>query len=73
VDPDRVWPEASRRDLESGKRDFKDTMTVLKQMRGFLKVGAALNEQLKTLGVGVAMSVTGAEQRVRDWLRQYDR
>ena len=61
------------RDLVSGRRGFQDTMTVLKQMRGFLKVDAALNEQLKTLGVDVVMAAPGAEQRVRAWLRQHDR
>ena len=61
-------------DLASGRRSFKDTMTVLKQLRGFLKVDPALNDQLKTLGVDVAMASAGssefaaAEQRVRDWL-----
>ena len=55
-------------DLASGRRSFKDTMTVLKQLRGFLKVDPALNDRLKTLGVDVAMAAPGAEQRVRDWL-----
>ncbi len=61
------------RDLASGRRGFADTMTVLKQLRGFLKVGAALNDQLKTLGVDVATKAPGAEQRVRDWLQQHAR
>ena len=53
-------------------------MTVLKQLRAFVRVGPALNERLKTLGVGVAMAVPGsrereqAERRVRDWLRRHE-
>lgn len=77
---DRESPEVMRAllglvhgDLASGRRSFKDTMTVLKQLRGFLKVNPALNEQLKTLGVDVAMAAPGAEQRVRDWLTQHER
>jgi hypothetical protein len=51
---------------------------VLKQLRGFLKIDPALNDQIKTLGVDVALAgaapeaVASAEQRVRDWLRQHD-
>jgi hypothetical protein len=65
-----------QRDLTSGRRTFKDTMTVLKQLRGFLKLDPALNDQLKTLGLGVALAAAGstdaaiAEQRVREWLEQ---
>ena len=67
-----------QRDLVSGRRTFPDTMTVLKQLRAFMAVGRDLNEQLKTLGVDVAMAAAGtperhaAEQRVCDWLRQYE-
>jgi hypothetical protein len=66
-----------QRDLASGRRTFHDTMTVLKQFRAFLKLDRDLNEQLKTLGVDVAMAPPGsharvaAEQRVRDWLQQH--
>jgi hypothetical protein len=67
-----------QRDLTSGRRSLHDTMTVLKQLRAFIKVDRGLNEQLKTLGVDVFMSHPGtearaaAEQRVRDWLKQYE-
>ena len=65
------------RDLASGRRSLADTMTVLKQLRAFVKVEPDLNEQLKTLGVDVFMAAPGsparaeAERRVRDWLQQY--
>jgi hypothetical protein len=68
----------AHRDLASERRSFADTMTVLKQLRAFVKVESGLNEQLKTLGVDVAMAPPGsparaaAEQRVRDWLRQHE-
>src|SRR5436305_87446 len=67
-----------QKDLASGRRNFQDTMTVLKQLRAFVKVDRELNEQLKTLGVGVAVAAPGsdaraaAEQRVRDWLKQHE-
>lgn len=65
------------RDLESGRRSLPDTMTVLKQLRAFIRVDATLNEQVKTLGLDIAIAAPGsqqradAEQRVRDWLAQY--
>jgi len=58
--------------LSSGRRSFADTMTVLKQLRAFLKLDRDLNEHLKSLGVDVALRRDGAEQRVRDWLRQHE-
>jgi hypothetical protein len=61
-----------QKDLMSGRRSFSDTMTVLKQLRAFLKLERDLNEQVKELGVGVAMGHEGAEQRVREWLRRYE-
>jgi len=66
-----------QRDLASGRRSFADTMTVLKQLRAFVKVDRDLNEHLKTLGLDVAIAPAGsperarAEQRVRDWLQQH--
>jgi len=60
------------RDLASGRRGFADTMTVLKQLRAFLKLDRELNEHLKALGVDVALGRDGAEQRMRDWLRQHE-
>jgi len=58
--------------LSSGRRSFADTMTVLKQLRAFLKLDRELNEHLKALGVDVALGRDGAEQRVREWLRQHE-
>ena len=60
----------AQKDLSSGRRSFADTMTVLKQLRAFLKLDRDLNEHLKALGVDVAMKREGAEDRVREWLRQ---
>jgi hypothetical protein len=65
------------RDLTVGRRTIGDTMTVLKQLRAFVAVSPAVNEQLKTLGVDVAMSPPAtparaqAEDRVRTWLAEY--
>jgi hypothetical protein len=67
------------RDLASGRRSMGDTMTVLKQLRAFIKVTPALNDRLKTLGVDVAVTTSGsreraaAEARVREWLAQHER
>jgi post-segregation antitoxin (ccd killing protein) len=64
-------------DLVSGRRSFQDTMTVLKQLRAFVTVDRDLNEQVKALGVDVAIAPIGsperaaAEQRVRDWLHDF--
>lgn len=66
------------RDLASGRRAINDTMTVLKQLRAFVKTTPALNDTLKTLGVGFAMTAPGsperveAEARVRAWLAEHD-
>jgi hypothetical protein len=66
------------RDLASGRRTIGDTMTVLKQLRAFIKVAPALNERLKTLGVDVAIAPPGsperadAEGRVRAWLALHE-
>ena len=65
------------RDLSSGRRSLGDTMTVLKQLRAFVAVSRELNEQLKTLGVDVAISPPDtparaeAEARVRAWLARH--
>ena len=67
-----------QRDLASGRRTLQDTMTVIKQLRAFVAVDRDLNEHLKALGVDIFMAPAGsqaradAEQRVRDWLRQYE-
>ena len=66
-------------DLSSGRRSMGDTMTVLKQLRSFIKVSPELNDLLKTLGVDVAITAPGsservaAEARVRAWLAEHER
>jgi len=66
------------RDLVSGRRTIGDTMTVLKQLRAFIAVGPTLNEQIKTLGVDVAIAApnirerAAAEERVRAWLALHE-
>jgi hypothetical protein len=68
----------AHRDLASGRRTIGDTMTVLKQLRAFVGVSAGLNDQLKTLGVDVAMSQPDTRERaeaydrVRAWLARHD-
>ena len=62
------------RDLESERRSFPDTVRVLVQLRKFLKIDPALDEQLKAQSVEATMKPDGpvlAEQRVRAWLMQY--
>jgi hypothetical protein len=65
-------------DLASARRTFADTMTVLRQLRAFMKIDRALNEKLKELGVDLALTAPGsaeraaAEQRVREWLASYE-
>jgi hypothetical protein len=67
-----------QRDLSSGRRSLGDTMTVLKQLRAFVAVNRELNEELKTLGVDMAMSPPDsparaeAEARVRAWLARHE-
>jgi hypothetical protein len=65
-----------RKDLESGRRAFDDTVNVLSQVRRFLKLDAATDESLKALLVDVWQArhnpggdLTSAEARVREWLR----
>ena len=58
-------------DLSSGRRSFIDTMTVLRQLRGFLKLDRDLNEHLKALAVDVGLGRDGAEARVRAWLQSF--
>ena len=62
-------------DLETGRRSFDDTMTVLSQVRRFLRVDATTNEELKALAVDVWQArhnpggdLEAAKRRVREWL-----
>ena len=66
------------RDLDSARRSFGDTMTVLLQMRKFLKLDPATDEAVKTLTVQVwqakhhlGCDAAAAEQQVRDFLRRH--
>jgi hypothetical protein len=66
-------------DLLSGRRTFDDTVTVLSQVRKFLKLEPATNEALKTLLVSVWQArhhlggdMADAETRVREWLREHE-
>jgi len=84
---DRESPPVVRRliglvsqDLESGRRSFDDTITVLSQIRRFLKHEPAFDEELKALlvdvwrgrhNLGVEWPV--AETRVREWLSGHAR
>jgi hypothetical protein len=67
------------RDLTVGRRSFNDTMTVLSQVRKFLRVDPATNDALRRLAVDLWQArhnpggeLASAERRVRDWLRQYE-
>lgn len=62
-------------DLSSGQRTFDDTITILSQIRRFLKLQASTDDALKTLLVevwrarhGLGMDSHAAERRVREWL-----
>ena len=64
------------RDLASGRRGLRDTMTVLRQVRGFLALTPAFNDDLRSLGVDFAFAfrdgdTTRFESRLRDWLAPY--
>ena len=65
-------------DLNSGKRNVKDTVTILSQIRRNLAVSAAVLDEIDTLeddfmlaNAGVTGDVASVEQRVRDWLAQF--
>jgi hypothetical protein len=65
------------RDLKSGRRSVADTMTVLGQLRRFLAIGTAVNEEIKTLELRFIRAKERAEmpdfeRQVGDWLAQYD-
>jgi hypothetical protein len=59
-------------DLRSGRRSYKDTLMVLRQMRSFLKLPRPVDDQIKTLLVEsyAAKPEEGAivELRAREWL-----
>ena len=64
------------RDLASGRRSLRDTMTVIRQIRGFLRLSPTLNDQLRSLGVDFALAsrdgdTTEFERRLYDWLQKY--
>ncbi len=64
-------------DLTSGRRSFDDTITVLSQVRRFMKLDSATDDSLKTLLVEVWRARHGlgadwdvAQLHVSEWLRQ---
>jgi len=64
------------RDLASGRRGLRDTMTVLRQVRGFLALTPALNDEIRSLGVDFFFAsrdgdIVKFESRLRDWLAPY--
>jgi hypothetical protein len=65
-------------DLNSGKRNAKDSVTILSQIRRNLAVTAAVSDEIDTLeddfmlaNAGVTGDVASVEQRVREWLAQF--
>ncbi|MFI5310348.1 MAG: hypothetical protein ACHQQ3_03880 [Gemmatimonadales bacterium] len=75
----RAILDFARRDLESGRRDTGDTVTILAQIRRFLTVPSVIIDELDTFqedfmlaSAGVVGDVANVDQRVRAWLAQYD-
>ena len=64
-------------DFTSGRRSYTDTLTVLRQVRGFLKLPPELADEIRSLQVALyeesasGGGTTRAEQRLRDWLTQH--
>ena len=65
-------------DLNSGKRNVKDTVTILSQIRRNLAVPAEVLDQIDTLeddfmlaNAGVTDDGPGVERRIREWLGQF--
>ncbi|MEO7999061.1 MAG: hypothetical protein ABI852_16530 [Gemmatimonadaceae bacterium] len=67
-----------RDDFHTGSRTAKDSLTVLSQVRGFMKVPAQLSEEIATLvnahmlaTAHVTGDISETETRVREWLNQF--
>jgi hypothetical protein len=65
-------------DLESGKRNVRDTVTILSQIRRNLAVAASVPDEIDTLeddfmlaSAGVTDDASGVERRIREWLAQF--
>ncbi len=65
-------------DLNSGKRNVKDSVTILSQIRRNLAVSAAVHDEIDTLeddfmlaNAGVTGDAPGVERRIREWLAQF--
>jgi hypothetical protein len=65
-------------DLNSGKRNAKDSVTILSQIRRNLAISATVSDEIDTLeddfmlaNAGVTGDVASVEQRVREWLAQF--
>jgi hypothetical protein len=70
--------DLARGDLQAGRRSMRDTVTVLRQIRGFLRVGPSLDAQLGTLTndhmlaeAGVTNEIEQAGGRIGEWLSQF--
>ena len=78
-EPDRVIRAVLglvRHQLASGRRSFGDTMTVLKQMRGSIKLAPELADtlrqfELQFLRASRTGEMTPLEVHVHDWLKQH--
>lgn len=65
-------------DLNSGKRNVKDSVTILSQIRRNLAVSAAALDEIDTLeddfmlaNAGVTGDVPGVERRIHEWLGRF--
>ena len=75
----RALLDVVRRDVVSGQRSAKDTVTVLAQMRRFLELPANYFDEIDTLqddfmlaAAGVVGSTDEVEARLHAWLAQFD-
>jgi hypothetical protein len=69
----------ARRDLESGKRNLKDTVMVFSQIRRNIAVAAAVLDELDKFeddfmlaNAGVTGEVAIVDRQVREWLAQFE-
>jgi hypothetical protein len=62
-------------DLTSGRRSYKDTLLVLRQMRSFLKLPPVVDDQIRGFMVDSYAAKADeraiVESRVREWLTQH--
>jgi len=65
------------RDLTSGRRTARDTVTVLGQMRSFLRLETAMVDELRSIELRFAVAArngdtTLIERQIHDWLAQFE-